>query len=105
MRDLELYRLTPLFWFDHSLSNRKNLIIECQHSLEKGGSSKGQLTPLLQWGDTARRYRSPTPSTVEKGFAYPFLTHSTNTIANVNVCLYVQVKVEEAVIAPNLSLT
>ena len=26
MRDLELYRLTPLFWFDHSLSNRKNLI-------------------------------------------------------------------------------
>ena len=28
MRDLELYRLTPLFWFDDSLSNRKNLIIE-----------------------------------------------------------------------------
>ena len=28
MQDLELYRLTPLFWFDDSLSNRKNLIIE-----------------------------------------------------------------------------
>ena len=26
MQDLELYRLTPLFWFDDSLSNRKNLI-------------------------------------------------------------------------------
>jgi len=25
MRDLELYRLTPLFWFDDSLSNRKKL--------------------------------------------------------------------------------
>ena len=28
MQDLELYRLTPLFWFDDSLSKRKNLIIE-----------------------------------------------------------------------------
>ena len=32
MQDLELYRLTPLFWFDVSLSNRKNLIIEFQGS-------------------------------------------------------------------------
>lgn len=38
MQDLELYRLTPLFWFDDSLSNRKNLIIEFKKPITLYGS-------------------------------------------------------------------
>ncbi len=59
MQDLELYRLTPLFWFDDSLSNRKNLIIELNLSDVEGISSKKAPCPDVQLKPAFLTYLRP----------------------------------------------